>query len=95
MQTRLSICSVVGCNLCTYNGYVIAIENMGSWLFWLSVGALEHEEYIPQSLPNQKDVWNSLGTAASFYLSNIYSIIIINKRKIILLIHFANRKKIF
>ena len=68
-QTRLTICSVLGCNLwtCIDNVNMITIENMGSWLFWWAVSALKHEEYIHQASSNQKKDWNSLGAAASFY----------------------------
>ena len=45
---------------------------MGSLLFWWAVSALEHEEYIPQASPNQKDARNSLEAATPFYLSNFY-----------------------
>ena len=45
-------------------------------VFWWAVCALEHEEYVPQVSPNQKEVWNSLGASVPFCLSNIYSIII-------------------
>ena len=43
---------------------------MGSLLFWWVISVLEHEEYIPQVSPNQKEAWNFLEAAAPFYLSN-------------------------